>query len=151
MDIIYLSIKDIKPYEKNPRQISQEAIEKVANSIREFGFKVPAIVDKNNVLVCGHTRFLAAKKLGLKEIPCIMADDLTEEQIRAFRIADNKTAELSEWNQELLSEEIANIFDIDMNDLGFDLKEKIKEDLKEVEDEMIVCPVCGMHFIGKKK
>lgn len=119
MQIIQKKIKDIHPYEKNPRVISDEAIEKVANSIKEFGFKVPIVIDKDGTVVTGHTRLKAAEKLGMTEVPCIVADDLTPEQIKAFRLADNKVSEFSEWNLDLLNSEI-EILDIDMEQFGFD-------------------------------
>lgn len=114
-------INDIIPYENNPRK-NDEAVDAVASSISAFGFKVPIIIDKDNVIVAGHTRLKAAIKIGLDEVPCIVADDLTEEQIKAFRIADNKVAELSSWDKKLLKEELENINwdDIDMTLFGFD-------------------------------
>ena len=112
-----MSIDDIVPYDNNPRNNSK-AVEYVANSIRQFGFKVPIVVDKNNVVVAGHTRLMAAKELGLETVPAVVADDLTEEQVKAFRIADNKTAEQSDWNLLRLSKEIIDI-DIDLEDFGF--------------------------------
>lgn len=136
MEIIYKNIKDLKPYEKNPRR-NNEAVKYVAKSIEEFGFKVPVIIDKDNVIVCGHTRYKASKKLGYTEIPCIIADDLTEEQIKAFRLADNKVSEKAEWDFDLLSEELDDIFNIEMSDFGFEIDieevEEIKEDNYEVE------------------
>ena len=136
LEIIYKNIKDLKPYEKNPRR-NNEAVKYVAKSIEEFGFKVPVIIDKNNVIVCGHTRYKASKKLGYNEIPCIIADDLTEEQIKAFRLADNKVSEKAEWDFDLLSEELDDIFNIEMSDFGFEIDieevEEIKEDDYEVE------------------
>lgn len=136
MEIIYKNIKDLKPYEKNPRK-NNEAVKYVAKSIEEFGFKVPVIIDKNNVIVCGHTRYKASKKLGYTEIPCIIADDLTEEQIKAFRLADNKVSEKAEWDFNLLTEELDDIFNIEMSDFGFEIDieevEEIKEDDYEVE------------------
>lgn len=134
MQIIDLQISEIKPYEKNPRN-NKPAIDAVANSIKEFGFKVPIVIDKNNVIVCGHTRYAAAKKLKLKSVPCIMADDLTEEQIKAFRLADNKTAELAEWDFDLLNLELGDLIEFDMEQFGFDLSET-KEDIEIVEDEV---------------
>ena len=134
MQIIDLQISEIKPYEKNPRN-NKPAIDAVANSIKEFGFKVPIVIDKDNVIVCGHTRYAAAKKLKLKSVPCIMADDLTEEQIKAFRLADNKTAELAEWDFDLLNLELGDLVDFDMEQFGFDLSET-KEDIEIVEDEV---------------
>ena len=126
MQIIDLQISEIKPYEKNPRN-NKPAIDAVANSIKEFGFKVPIVIDKDNVIVCGHTRYAAAKKLKLKSVPCIMADDLTEEQIKAFRLADNKTAELAEWDFDLLNLELGDLVDFDMEQFGFDLSETKEE------------------------
>ena len=112
-------IDEIIPYINNPRH-NKEAVDLVAASISEFGFKNPIILDSKNVIVAGHTRFAAAKKLGLKEVPCIMADDLTEQQIKAFRLADNKVAEAATWDMDLLKIELDGITDIDMSNLGFD-------------------------------
>lgn len=126
MNIIEKNLKDIKPYDKNPRK-NDNAVEQVANSIASFGFKVPIVIDKDNVIVCGHTRYKAAKKLGIENVPCVVADDLTEEQIKAYRLADNKVSEKSEWDFDLLGEELNNIFDIDMSDFGFDLIEEEEE------------------------
>lgn len=134
MDVIEKKLKDIKPYEKNPRK-NDSAVDAVANSIREFGFKVPVVVDKDGVIVCGHTRYKAAKKLGLKTVPCVIADDLTDEQIKAYRLADNKVSELAEWDIDLLGEELDGIFDIDMSDFGFDLSED-EEEIEVIEDEV---------------
>jgi ParB-like chromosome segregation protein Spo0J len=119
MKIEYKNIDDVIPYENNPRK-NDEAVDYVANSIKEFGFKVPIIVDKENVIVTGHTRLKAAQKLGLKEVPVIYADDLTEEQVKAFRIADNKVAEFSTWDLEKLDLELEELEDIniDMSDFG---------------------------------
>ena len=96
MDIIMKKIEVLHPYENNPRK-NESAIDAVANSIREFGFKVPIIIDKKDTIVTGHTRYFAAQKLGMEEVPCILADDLTPKQIRAFRLVDNKTSELAGW------------------------------------------------------
>ena len=117
-----INIKDIKPYEKNPRK-NDKAVEAVAASIKEFGFKVPVIIDKNHEIVAGHTRYKAAKKLKIKEIPCIIADDLTDNQIAAFRLAENKTHELSEWDFDLFGDEFKKIIDIDMTAFGFDFED----------------------------
>lgn len=141
MEIKLVSVADIIPYENNPRKNS-EAVKYVVNSIREFGFKIPMVLDSNNVIVCGHTRFLAAKKLGMKEVPCTYADDLTEEQIKAFRLADNKTAEFAEWDIEKLAIELQDLPDINMTDFGFlddisDIQEadEITEDTPPEVDE----------------
>ena len=110
-------------------------MDKVASSIREFGFKVPVVIDKDGVIVAGHTRVKAAEHLGIKEIPCIVADDLTEEQIKAFRLADNKTAEFADWDFEILAEELADINDIDMSEFGFDIDALDDEEPETEEDE----------------
>lgn len=130
-----MSLQDLKPYENNPR-INDNAIDSVANSIKEFGFKVPVVITKDNVIVAGHTRYKASLKLGLKEVPCIVADDLTEEQIKAFRLADNKVSELAEWDFEKLNIELSNI-DLDMSLFNFDVKELSVEidKHKEVEED----------------
>lgn len=139
MNIVEKKLKDIKPYEKNARK-NDEAVQYVAESIRQFGFKVPIVIDGNNVIVCGHTRYKASKELGLETVPCIVADDLTEEQIKAFRLADNKVAEQAEWDFDLLGDELADILDIDMSYFGFELtKEEFglePEQEQEEEDEI---------------
>ena len=117
MKIIDIAIDKLKEYENNPR-VNDAAVEKVAASIHEFGFKVPVIVDNENVIVCGHTRVKAAKRLNLAAVPCIVADDLSDEQIKAFRLADNKTAEFAEWDDEKLKAELAAI-EFDMTLFGF--------------------------------
>ena len=148
--IVMLPVSDVRPYEKNPRK-NAGAVKFVKASIEQFGFKVPIIVDSNRTIVCGHTRLLAAKSLGMAEVPCIVADDLTEAQVKALRLADNKVAEFSEWEMDLLGEELgelAEISDIDMGDFGFDLSEfdNIGMDEKtEVEEDEVpeeVEPVC---------
>lgn len=120
MNIINIDLKNIKQYEKNPRK-NDEAVGPVAESIKEFGFKVPIIIDKNNVIIAGHTRYKAAKQLKLKEVPCIVADDLTEEQIKAFRLADNKVGEIAEWDYNILELELDGILNIDMSLFNFDM------------------------------
>jgi len=120
MNILNIDIDKIIPYVNNPRN-NEGAIDKVASSIREFGFKVPIVIDENNVVITGHTRLLASKKLGLKTVPCVIADDLTEAQIKAFRIADNKVSEYSTWDMELLQIELEALseMDIDLELTGF--------------------------------
>lgn len=135
MEIINIDINGLKPYEKNPRK-NDNAVEYVEKSIREFGFKVPIIIDKNNEIVAGHTRYKAAEKIGLKTVPCIIADDLSDEQIKAFRLADNKVAEYSDWDFDLLNQELDGIFDIDMGDFGFGSMDFNSDGEKEIiEDE----------------
>lgn len=135
MQIIEKSINDLTPYENNPRK-NDKSVDYVANSISQFGFKVPIVIDSSGVIVAGHTRYKAAVKLKMETVPCIVADDLTDEQIKAFRLADNKVGEFSEWDFELLSDELDGILDLDMSDFGFDLSfddEEIKEDDFEEE------------------
>lgn len=135
MKIIDVAIMYLKEYENNPRN-NDKSVEKVAASIREFGFKVPIVIDKNNVIVCGHTRVRAAKRLKLDVVPCIVADDLTPEQIRAFRLADNKTSEFSDWDIEKLDAELAAL-DIDMTLFGFEdgtSKDKSTTERKDLSD-----------------
>lgn len=118
MQIIYKKIDELIPYENNPRH-NDQAVEAVAESIRQFGFRNPIIIDKDNVIVAGHTRQKAAKQLGMTEVPCIMTDDLADEQVRAYRLVDNKTNELSSWAFDLLGSELDKI-EIDMSSFGFD-------------------------------
>ena len=136
MEIINRNIEEIIPYEKNPRN-NDEAVDYVAKSIKEFGFKVPIVIDKNNVIITGHTRLKAAKMLGIKEIPTIIADDLSEEQIKAFRLVDNKVSEYSTWDDKLLNIELEDI-NINMDEFGFNINLDIEfEEEKEiVEDEI---------------
>ena len=119
MQIEYRAVKDLKQYTNNPRH-NDAAVDAVAASIDAFGFKNPIIIDKNDVIVAGHTRLKAAKKLKLKDVPTICADDLTDEEVRAFRLADNKVAEMATWDAEALDRELDRILDIDMEDFGFD-------------------------------
>ena len=133
MNIVKIKVEDLIPYINNPRN-NENAVDKVASSIAEFGFKNPIIIDKNNVVINGHTRLLAAKKLGLKEVPVIKADDLTEAQVKAVRITDNKTSEYAEWNEELLKLELEQLeemtFDLDTVNIDysdFDLEIELEE------------------------
>ena len=150
MRAINVPVNDLIPYENNPRINDAEAVDAVAASIKSFGFKVPIIIDRDMVIVAGHTRHKAAIKLGMDEVPCIMADDLTDEQIRKFRLADNKTAEISKWDFEELQKEISEIQSIDMADFGF-MIEDISKFKKQVEQEKktngVICPRCGRMVI----
>lgn len=157
LKIEYLSTDELIPYANNPRN-NDEAVDYVANSIRQFGFKVPIIIDKDKNIVAGHTRLKAAKKLGIKEVPCIIADDLTEQQIDAFRLADNKVSEIAAWNFDKLEMELESITDIDMSEFNFNLDggntfdESQLDELfadapeKEKKPKMIKCPHCGQEF-----
>ena len=129
--IKYLPTDDLIPYANNPRR-NDAAVDKVAASIKEFGFRVPIVLDADNVIVAGHTRLKAAKKLGLKSVPCVVADDLTEDQIKAYRLADNKVSELAEWDFELLDIELDDI-DLDMSQFGFELEDEESKEQREVD------------------
>lgn len=136
MNIVQKTLDDLIPYENNPRH-NDDAVDYVAESIKEFGFKVPIIIDKGNVIVAGHTRYKAAKKLGINEVPCLVADDLTDEQIKAFRLADNKVAEIATWDFEKLDLELSTL-EMDMELFGFESYEdtepqEVVEDDYEVE------------------
>lgn len=120
MQIIYKNVKDLIPYINNPRN-NDESVGLVASSIKNFGFKVPIVIDTQNEIVAGHTRLLAAKKLNMDTVPCIVADDLDDNQVKAFRLADNKVAEFSKWDDELLWNEISNIDGLNMADFGFEI------------------------------
>jgi len=126
MQVVMKKTASLIEYDNNPRN-NEEAIEAVANSIREFGFKVPIVISSDNVIIAGHTRLKASVSLGLEEVPCIIADDLNEEQIKAFRLADNKTAELATWDLSKLEEELSNI-DMDMLQFGFEEMEDLLPD-----------------------
>ena len=156
MKIQEFSIENVKPYEKNPRN-NAAAVDKVAESIREFGFQQPIVVDNEGVIIAGHTRLQAAKKLGLQTVPVVIAEDLSDEQARAYRLADNKTAEFSGWDFDLLNEELFEIDDIDMAAFGFDmsafadgigggLEEPKAVDLDSASGDSIECPNCGFCF-----
>lgn len=132
--IEYWPLAKIKPYPKNPR-INGDAAKLVANSIKEFGFRSPIVVDKDGVVIAGHTRLKAAKKLGLKDAPVIVASDLSDGQVKALRLADNKTAEMAEWDLDLLDQEIAEITDFDMADFGFELDEESNSSAEAVDDD----------------
>ena len=153
LTIKYIPTNEIKPYENNPRK-NDEAVRYVAESIKEFGFKNPVILSKDNVIIAGHTRLKAAKELSITEVPCIYAEDLTDDQIKAFRLADNKVAEMASWDFDKLEEELADI-DIDMSEFGFtdqqgyvDNIDELFEDAPEEEKEpqKIQCPCCGEWF-----
>lgn len=155
LKIEYKNVKDIIPYENNPRVI-EKAVDAVAESIREFGFKNPIILDKANVIVAGHTRLKAAEKLGIEKVPVIYADDLTEDQVKAFRLADNKVSEFSEWDFDKLEQELESI-DMDLSDFGFnsaDICLDVNDEdfltdteiTKTKEPKKVICPGCGKEF-----
>lgn len=163
MQIVEKKLAELQPYENNPRK-NDAAVPFVANSIKEFGFKVPIIIDKDGVIIAGHTRYLAAMELGMETVPTIMANDLTPEQIKAFRLADNKVAEKSAWDFDLLLDELNSLgsVDIDMEDFGFyeqnyDIDEFFSETEEDEKPEngmetenagtkKVQCPHCGEWF-----
>lgn len=134
MKVVEKKITDIIPYDKNPR-INDDAVDFVAKSIKEFGFRVPINVDANNVIITGHTRLKAAIQLGLKTVPVVVCSDLTEEQVKAYRLADNKVSEFALWDEALLNAELAEIEDLNMEDFGFELDFDDDETNEVTEDD----------------
>lgn len=157
MEIIMKPVGELVMYENNPR-FNDNAVDPVAESIKQFGFKVPILLDENNVIIAGHTRLKAAKKLGMEEVPCIMCTDLSPQQVKAFRLVDNKVAEFADWNLPMLNEELKDIDIPDFNmelfgffelpDLDIDdyLKDHEPEEEKEEEPQRVQCPHCGEWF-----
>ena len=157
-----INLEDLKMYENNPR-INDKAVKYVSNSIKKFGFLVPIVIDKDNVIVCGHTRYLASKELNLKTVPCVRAEDLTPKQIKAFRIADNKIHEKSSWDNDLLKEELTQLqdFGFDLEDFGFldfelnyilsENTENFIDDLEENDfnDNNLLSDFFSMTFYGR--
>ena len=154
MNIQMININEIQPYFHNAKEHNAENVKHIANSIREFGFRQPIVIDKDNVIIAGHGRHLAAIELGLTEVPCVKVTDLDDEKIRAYTLADNKTNE-SPWIDDLLWEELEAI-DLDMSDFGFEhfqpFDESALDELfadapeKEKEKKQIQCPHCGQWF-----
>ena len=134
LNIVYKPIKELKPYKKNAKKHSKEQVEQIANSIKEFGFTQPVIIDKHNSVVAGHGRILGAKKAGLKQVPTVCLEDLTEEQIKAYRLVDNKLNE-SEWDDVLLAQELEELDKEQMKLFGFDFGEYVEEEEKKVYNE----------------
>jgi len=141
MKIVNVPIGDVRPYPNNPRK-NDEAVEGVMNSIREFGFKSPILLDKDSIIVCGHTRHRAAQKLGMTEVPCIFLTDLSDEKIKAYRLADNKVSEAAEWDVKKLEKELDKLanMQIDMSIFGFENDDGEKDKKPEVEftDELLL-------------
>ena len=145
MKIVMKKIKDITPYMNNPRK-NDKAIDAVMHSIEEFGFKNPIIIDKDGVIISGHTRRLAAIKLGFREVPCIVGSHLTDAQVKAFRLADNRVSEIAVWDDDLLKEEMKNVLDMDLDIYGFDIGNI--EDIMQEETGIRThkCPKCGAEW-----
>ena len=133
LDIIYVIMDEITPYENNQR-MNDGAVESVAKSISEFGFKVPIVLDKDYVIICGHTRYKAAKQLGLTEVPCVIAADLTPKQVKAFRLADNRVSDNSIWDNKKLLEELDDLDDIFT---GFELSDVFDNTLDEKDNSAL--------------
>lgn len=147
MKIINKSVAELIPYNKNAKKHDKTQVDNVAASIKNYGFVQPIVIDKNNIVVIGHCRLMAAQKLKLKEVPCVMVDDLTPEQVNALRIVDNKTNE-SEWDADLLLEELANI---NLDDFDFDFEELVENtpplqlDEEDERENVIASLNCGDH------
>lgn len=144
MKVQMMSVESVKPYVNNPRN-NDGGVDAVANSIKEFGWQQPIVVDKDNIIIVGHTRLLAAKKLKLKQVPVVVADSLTPEQVKAYRLADNKTNELTDWDEDLLDEELTSIIDLDMTDFGFtpfdlDGQQKPEKKPNQLNNDFVVPP-----------
>ena len=152
MKIVNKNLADITPYAGNAKKHDSTQIANVAESIRQFGFVQPIVIDQNGVIVIGHCRALAAKKLGMKEVPCVCVDDLTPEQVNALRIVDNKSNE-SPWDFDILPDELA---DIDLSDFSFDFGIEDDDELPDFEEEpsknnskndVCQCPKCGFQWV----
>ena len=160
LNVKMMPVGDVVPYEKNPR-LNDQAVDAVASSIREFGFKVPIVVDGKGVVVSGHTRLKAAKTLGLAEVPVIVADDLDDTKIKAFRLADNKVAELADWDESLLIKELEELDDLNYDmgqfDFGFDLDDADgngsdgdgSDDIGDIPDNINVMETFALNVIVK--
>lgn len=133
-NIVYKPIKELKPYKKNAKKHPKTQVEQIANSIKEFGFTQPVLIDKDNNVVAGHGRVLGAKKAGLKEVPTLCLDDLTEEQIKAYRLADNKLNE-SDWDEGLLKQSLEEITEMSMDAFGFSV-DAFESEMMEVEPDV---------------
>lgn len=165
MEIEYISIAKLMPYYRNPRK-NDASVSAVAQSIKQFGFRNPIVIDRNGTIIAGHTRLKAARMLGLDKVPVIKADDLSEEQVAAFRLADNKAQELSSWDFSLLMDELTAIKGIDMEAFGFSYEEEERKDTHRKESRTsnlddgyeidignfseeefkCECPECGFKF-----
>lgn len=148
MKVVMMPIEMIVPYENNPRN-NEKAIDAVANSIREYGFKKPILVDEHYTILAGHTRRLAALKLGLKEVPVVVVTDLDETRKKAFRLADNRTSEFSMWDDDLLKAEMKKAADVDFTEFGFDIGDVGEIICEEIGVKTHKCPKCGCEFTAR--
>lgn len=147
MEIVNINIEDIKPYQNNPR-LNELSVEYLVKVIKEFGFLIPLVIDVNNIIVAGHTRYEALKKLKYKKVPCIIADDLNDDEVKAYRLVDNKVAELSSWDYEKLRKELQDIKYINLDEFGFfndDIEVVFEENktTKKIKNEELICPCCN--------
>lgn len=159
LKVSMLPVSDLNPYANNPRN-NEAAVDAVAASIEQFGFKVPIIIDPDGVIIAGHTRLKAAQRLGIEKVPCVIADDLTPEQAQAFRLADNKVGELADWDDDKLAEEfaaLAGVIDLEMfgfraedfssdDELESEFSEGTAPGAKEKKSKIVKCPNCGQEF-----
>ena len=152
MDVRNISVKDLIPYDRNTKKHDKTQINNVAESIKQYGFVQPIVIDKNNTVVIGHCRLLAAKQLKMKEVPCVCVEDLTEEQVKALRIVDNKSNE-SEWDLDILPDELA---ELDLSDFYFSFAVADDDELPDFEEEspknnskndVCQCPKCGFQWV----
>ena len=160
-DLQLIDLKDIIPYSNNPRNNDGKAVDKVAASIHEYGFNVPIVIDKDNVIIAGHTRYKAANKLKYKKVPCIRAEHLSPAQVKAYRIADNKVAEYSSWDDDMLALELEQLqeldFELDLTgfeddeinaiigefDAGTEQEQGDLSTLEEKQEKTVKCHNCG--------
>lgn len=152
IEVVYIPLGDLLPDPKNPRR-NDAAVSAVRESIEEFGFRVPIVIDKDMIIRAGHTRYKAAKELGMERVPCIIASDLSEKELKAFQLADNKTGELASWDLSMLNMELSDLADIfDMSLFGFNKKTEDKTSTStgstgSAESQYIKCPRCGRMFL----
>ena len=150
--IVMMNIDDVRLDPRNPRR-NEVAVGTLMQSIEEFGFRNPIVIDSNRTIIAGNTRYKAAKHLGISEIPCIIADDLTAKELRAYQLADNKTAEIATWDTDMLNAELSELSGVfDMSDFGFEAFDMDNEQEKQVienhddDDDCVCCPRCGRRF-----
>lgn len=153
MEVLQIYTDSLRPYANNPRK-NDAAVPKVAESIKHFGFKVPILIDQDHIVITGHTRLKAAKKLGLKTVPCVVVDDLTPDQIKALRLADNKVSEFAEWDASLLDQELEALKDqFNMDAFGFENPETAEDNfsMDQEEEEETNASTLSVVFTNEQK